>query len=290
MRDLITLIENAQDDKLFGPIFHRTKSDLTNLSHFDLSKASPTAVLGPAIYASFGDSNWNMPGSKRLSGYVRGRVIDLTAPLPPEDADRLSALLGRRVADDGTVPLLSLEKRYGSIAAGLKAAGYAAAIHPGPGSTGNHVAVFDPSFIVRDKSGSRASIAENVTGAQVRSADEWDKMLPLAGPVVSGLRVRTKIDNLGSIDASFEDSFTLNGVREVPFSLFVGPDPLTHRVRDLMAAIEEHGEITPLIVAIDSYNGPYILEGAHRYDALQHLGKETFPALVVFDNDDGYFE
>lgn len=124
---------------------------------------------------------------------------------------------------------------------------------------------------------------------KVASAEEWDKSLPHAGPVVSGLRVRDKIDNMGSIGASFDDYFTLKGVREVPFSLFVGPDPMTHRIRDLMDQIEENGEITPLIVAIDSHNGPYILEGAHRYDALQHMGKETFPALVVFDNDDGYF-
>lgn len=124
---------------------------------------------------------------------------------------------------------------------------------------------------------------------KVPSAEEWDKNLPHAGPVVAGLRVRDKIDNMGSIGASFDDYFTLKGIREVPFSLFVGPDPMTHRIRDLMDQIEENGEITPLIVAIDSHNGPYILEGAHRYDALQHMGKETFPALVVFDNDDGYF-
>jgi GNAT superfamily N-acetyltransferase len=146
----------------------------------------------------------------------------------------------------------------------------------------------------RDFSVSEAMIREprgklTEEDSSVAQADEWDKNLPPAGPVVAGLRVRDKIDNIGSIAASFDDYFTLKGVREVPFSLFVGPDPMTHRIRDLMDQIEESGEITPLIVAIDSHNGPYILEGAHRYDALQHMGKETFPALVVFDNDDGYF-
>lgn len=125
--------------------------------------------------------------------------------------------------------------------------------------------------------------------SEVASIEEWDKSLPLAGPVVSGLRVRNHIDNLGSIEASFEDYVTLKGIREVPFSLFTGPDGMTRRIEALMADIEESGEITPFIVAIDSHNGPYILEGAHRYDALQYLDKPTFPALIVFDNDDGYF-
>ena len=124
---------------------------------------------------------------------------------------------------------------------------------------------------------------------KIVGAEEWDKALPLAGPVVSGLRVRPQIDNLGSIGASFEDYFTLKGIREVPFSLFSGPDGMTRRIEALMADIEESGEITPFIVAIDSHNGPYILEGAHRYDALQYMDKATFPALIVFDNDDGYF-
>ena len=46
------------------------------------------------------------------------------------------------------VPLVTLEKRYGSVAEGLKKAGYSAAIHEGPGRTGKHIAVFDISHIV----------------------------------------------------------------------------------------------------------------------------------------------
>jgi hypothetical protein len=39
-----------------------------------------------------------------------------------------------------------------------------------------------------------------------------------------------------------------------------------------------------LIVAIDK-QGPYILEGSTRIDALYNLGVKTFPALVVYDKD-----
>ena len=147
MRQFINIVENAQDEALFGPIYHRTKSDLTDLSKFDLSKASTSAVLGPAIYASFGDSKWDVADSRMLSAHVRGPIIDLTQPLRPDDAVRLGVLLDRSV---DALPLLTLERRYGSVAAGLKAAGYAAAIHEGPGATGKHIAVFDPSYIVNE--------------------------------------------------------------------------------------------------------------------------------------------
>jgi len=47
----------------------------------------------------------------------------------------------------------------------------------------------------------------------------------------------------------------------------------------------EEGITSPLIVVIDS-DGPYILEGATRIDAIYNLGIKTFPALVVIDKED----
>ncbi len=108
---------------------------------------------------------------------------------------------------------------------------------------------------------------------------------PMAGEVVSGLRVRDGVPNMGSIAASLNDYEVLSGIREIPFSEFIGPDPLTARTRKLMEEIEESGEIAPLIVVVGDPQGPYILEGAHRFDVLQHMGKATFPAKVVVDLD-----
>ena len=139
-----------------GPVNHRT---LGNFTVFDLLRASKSAVWGPAIYASF-DANWNpsaLSGGKNISGYVGGKVIDFTKPITPEDAAILSNFLGREIRD--SMPFITLEKRYGSVAEGLKAAGYSAAIHNGPGSTGRHIAVFSPNQIksadpvTRDASG-----------------------------------------------------------------------------------------------------------------------------------------
>ena len=83
----------------------------------------------------------------------------------------------------------------------------------------------------------------------------------------------------------------MSGIRELPFSdfgdarsVFYAADDFS-RSEGLAEAILESGWIDPLIIAIDA-NGPYILEGAHRFVALLLLKKVTFPALVVIDEDD----
>lgn len=143
--------ETASSNR-FGPIYHLTKSDLTSFSKFDIEKSAKSSVLGPAIYATYGDnSRWNaghLREGRILSGYVTGRIFDLTQPAPREHLERISKLVGREVE---VVPQLTLEKRFGSVAAGLKAAGFSAAIHFGPGNTGKHIAVFDPKYVVDDK-------------------------------------------------------------------------------------------------------------------------------------------
>jgi hypothetical protein len=126
-----------------GPVYHKTKD--TEFTEFDLSKSSPGAVWGPAIYATM-DGTWNpahLKDARTIKGYVGGEVIDLSAPTP-SDLQTLGDLVGRKLE---SIPLISLEKRHGSVAAGLKAAGYSAAIHQGPGSTGQHIAVFDPNQV-----------------------------------------------------------------------------------------------------------------------------------------------
>src|SRR4051812_427824 len=114
MRCIMTLCET----ELFGPIYHTTKGDISSFSEFDLAHANRSAVLGPAIYATFGASKWSPNHShhgKILKGYVQGKIIDLTRPLEPDDIEILSAFVGRKV---DTPPLITLERRYGSVAAG----------------------------------------------------------------------------------------------------------------------------------------------------------------------------
>lgn len=111
---------------------------------------------------------------------------------------------------------------------------------------------------------------------------------PPAGETVSGLRVTDDVPNTGSISASMMEYEVLDGIREIPMSHFPGRKARTDRKgsSELAREIEGNGWIDPLIVGIEAdavEKGPYILEGAHRFDALAELGKESFPALVVLD-------
>lgn len=116
---------------------------------------------------------------------------------------------------------------------------------------------------------------------------------PRAGAVVDGRTVRAgPVDNTGSIAASLTDYTVLPGIREVPMTDFydAGYRPRQYSVSeqrrvDLLAEeIQFHNEIAPLIVVVDR-DGPYVLEGAHRLNALQLLGARSFPALVVRDDE-----
>lgn len=113
----------------------------------------------------------------------------------------------------------------------------------------------------------------------------------VAKGLVDGRVVRDDIPNTGSIEASLENYEVLPGIREVPFSAFDKMGKLSYysvseerRTKDLADQIRESGEIAPLIVVEDA-EGPYILEGGHRFDALRELGAKSFPALVVLDLD-----
>lgn len=119
---------------------------------------------------------------------------------------------------------------------------------------------------------------------------ELDAMFPRAGVAVDGRAVRGgEVPNTGSVDASMENPTVLRGVREVPMSAF-GPAGTPEfysiserdRTTGLAEEIKESGEVAPLIVAYDD-EGPYVLEGGHRFDALKLLGARSFPALVALD-------
>lgn len=112
---------------------------------------------------------------------------------------------------------------------------------------------------------------------------------PLAGAKVDGRDVGEKVYNTSSIGSSIDDYEVQKGIREVPFSSFDQMGDLKYysknteaRTKDLAEQIKQSGRIDPLIVAMDK-EGPYILEGAHRFDALRELGAKSFPAMVVHD-------
>jgi hypothetical protein len=112
------------------------------------------------------------------------------------------------------------------------------------------------------------------------------------GDVVDGYKVRPDIPNQSSIAASFDNYEVLPGIRSINMTDFdpqyvrsISPDKLDSRTRKLMDEISQSKELNPLIVAYDS-KGPYIIEGAHRFDALIASKAKKVPAMVVIDMDD----
>ncbi len=146
-------------------------------------------------------------------------------------------------------------------------------------------------FLKELKNDKTNTILESIeTGFRVLF-ESMEEEYPVAGPVVDGLEVRSKVPNTDSISATLNDYKVLKGIREVSMDGFNASPENTYRSkrdqdwsRELAEQIRESQEINPLIVVIDK-EGPYILEGMHRLVALHILGKKKFPALVVLELD-----
>jgi len=111
-----------------------------------------------------------------------------------------------------------------------------------------------------------------------------------------GLDVGEKLKNTSSIGAELSNFDELPGIREISLSEFGESAKLTKnlgyvaaddtaRVKALADEIRASNRIDPLIVVYDK-EGPYILEGGHRFEAIKVLGKKSFPAKVVVNADD----
>jgi hypothetical protein len=131
-------------------------------------------------------------------------------------------------------------------------------------------------------------IGTNVRGVLLHEVDH--KEYPHAGLKVDGLEVTDNVPNTSSISASLYDYKILKGIRKVPVKDFETSDPHDFfysssdfkQFRALMDQIKMSGWVDPLIVVIDN-EGPYVLEGVHRFVALAQLKKKYVPALVVLD-------
>lgn len=124
----------------------------------------------------------------------------------------------------------------------------------------------------------------------VAGTGDATQQFPHAGERVGGLVVRPDVPDLPSIGATFEPGTyrVLPGVREVPMAAFRDISPPyaardAARARELAQQIDASREINPLIIAVDA-EGPYILEGSRRIHALQQMGVESFPAVVVLES------
>ena len=147
-----------------------------------------------------------------------------------------------------------------------------------------------PQEIVSANMEDVAAEVPDAATAGAKAADDISARFPDASDVVDGRKVinADNVPNMSSIDSSLDDYEILPGIREVSMDEFPSLDGRhysaqgTKRIKDLEQEIASTGEITPLIVVIDD-DGPYILEGATRSEALYRAGAKSFPAKVVID-------
>jgi hypothetical protein len=132
---------------------------------------------------------------------------------------------------------------------------------------------------------------EAVIEPEIKEVEKQQLTIKTADETVDGRIVRKEIPNLSSIESSFNNYEILPDVKEIPLSIFENQNKPKYystseeqRTKNLANQIKDSNEINPLIVAIDK-DGPYILEGGHRFDALKELDAKSFPAIVVIDKD-----
>jgi hypothetical protein len=110
---------------------------------FDERKARASSVFGKGIYLSTTGPHWG--GGAVMPLYLKSKVpLDITKPASAEALRMLSAYAGRSVE---VTPLITMERRDGSVVAGAAKAGFDSIIHIGPGRAGTHIVAFAPTQI-----------------------------------------------------------------------------------------------------------------------------------------------
>lgn len=129
----------------------------------------------------------------------------------------------------------------------------------------------------------------------VRNALPFVPAAPAIKTTRGSLNIGSDIKNMGSIPASLENYEIVDGLQMLPINAFetTKAEDLFYakndrdRVRKLSEQIEANKRIDPLIVVQDA-EGYYVLEGGHRLGALDAIGAENVPAIIVKDLDYPY--
>jgi hypothetical protein len=160
----------------------------------------------------------------------------------------------------------------------------------GGDESGNIYITFLPNQI-KSATGNNGKFNKN--SDNINEADNnYDLLYPIIKTdTLNDLTILDNIPNQSSIESTLYDYEILPNIREVKMDNFSEPNTIFYaksdfdKSRSLAEKIKINKQISPLIIVVDK-DGPYILEGAHRYVALYYLGIKSFPAMIVIDNED----
>lgn len=129
-------------------VYHNTNKDF---SVFDPSKSSTGAAFGPGIYLSEekeGSSGWSWgEGNNVMPLHVSIKnPINIRKPLLKHEAEALNRIGLVSAKEGNPAPLLSMERKFGSVSEAAQAAGFDGLLHYGP-SEKKHILAFDPHQI-----------------------------------------------------------------------------------------------------------------------------------------------
>jgi hypothetical protein len=196
-------IVDAQGEPLVA-----THTSPVNWDIFDKTKTRSGSVWGPGIYLSLNEKTWNASGNAiTLHLYVKCvDPLDLTKPVSAETLERMGQYLGRTLNPDNGIPLISLERKAGSLTAAAEAMGFDGILHQGPGSHGLHLVVFQPNQI---KSATDNSGAYDPNDNRITAASDFKAQLNALKPKLAqaAQQVYDKWDASDEVDGDFNVGF-----------------------------------------------------------------------------------
>ena len=143
-------------------VYHNTDEEW---DEYDPSKEKESAVHGKGLYVAI-DKPWNKK-QKPMRLYVKtNSPFNGARPASEEEEkdynEKFSKYLGRNhnIKENG-IPFISMERRSGSVISGLREAGFDSFIHPGPGSHGNHMVIFDGKRQIKSAENNNGNYSSN---------------------------------------------------------------------------------------------------------------------------------
>jgi hypothetical protein len=282
--------EKETDQELLKKLFNKFNSKSQSFKMIGQSVVGGFKNGEPDIVSILDSELTLNEQTKQLSGWLSETKIDL----PLITREEFKKIDSEKVKTDLTVKELSdYVIYYATITIGdeiIKAAGLDN--HEGILVYGKNSFKITGSFIVKNLTSPFAKVAESykivLRKKLVNESTTNTTQYPVVAGTVDGREVLPEVPNMSSIEATLDDYEILSGIREVPMKDFGGPKSVFYaaddfeRSKKLAETIRQSNKISPLIIIIDK-EGPYILEGAHRFVALHYLGAKSFPAKVVLD-------